>query len=67
MNWVQPPAGPPAPIKYHDGMRQWTANTWPVHFTWNGDMSKATYAKQIDDGSDDNEVVNLMMAQRATS
>ena len=60
MNWMRKPAAPPAPIKYHDKMRQWQPGTWPVHFNWNGDMSHATYAKQIDDGTDDNEVVDLM-------
>ena len=64
MNWIQPPPGPKAPYVYHDKMRQWEPNSWPVHFTWNGDMSKATYHWQIDDGSDDNEVVDLMLAQK---
>ena len=64
MNWMRAPAAPPAPIVYHDKMRQWQPNTWPTHFNWNGDMSHATYAKQIDDGTDDNEVVDLMTAQQ---
>ena len=59
MNWIRAPEPPKPPIKYHDKMRQWTPGTWPVHFTWNDDMTKATYAKQIDDGTDDNEVVNV--------
>jgi len=33
--------------------------TWPVYHTWDGDMTKATQHYQIDDGTDDNEVVDL--------
>ena len=61
MNWMRVPEGPPPPIQYHDKMRQWQPGTWPVHFNWNGDMSHATYAKEIDDGTDDNEVVNVQL------
>ena len=60
MNWMREPKPPAPPIQYHDKMRQWTPGTWPVHFVWNGDFNHATYHKQIDDGTDDNEVVDLM-------
>ena len=42
------PNAPKPPIRYHDKMRQWTPGTWPYpHST-------------LDDGSDDNEVVDIM-------
>ena len=67
MNWVRLPEGPAGlaspPIKYHDKMRHWEAGSWPVHFTWSPDYTHATYHKQIDDGTDDNEVVDLMYRQ----
>ncbi len=50
------PAGPP--IKYHDGMRQWVKGTWPIWHSWNGAFNHATQHNQIDDGTDDNEVVD---------
>ena len=60
MNWMRDPKKPNPPIKYHDKMRQWSPNTWPVNFSWNPQMDHATYHNQIDDGSDDNESVDLM-------
>ena len=61
MNWVRLPDPGPPPIEYHDKMRQWKAGTWPVHFTWNGSYDHATFHKQIDDGTDDEEVVDLQL------
>ena len=57
---MRKPKGPPPPIEYHNKMRQWQPGTWPVHFAWNKDFDHATYSKQVDDGTDDNEVVDLM-------
>ena len=65
MNWVRKPKAANPPIKYHDKMRKWEKNTWPVNFSWNPQMDKATYHNQIDDGSDDNESVDLMTASHA--
>ena len=62
MNWMRKPKSANPPIKYHDKMRQWQSGTWPVNFSWNAPMSKATYHNQIDDGSDDNESVDIMTA-----
>ena len=59
MNWVRKPEGPEPPIRYHDKMRQWQIGSWPVYHTWDDDMVKATQHSQIDDGTDDNEVVDL--------
>ena len=63
---------PEDPIKYWDKpeksswdkMRQWTPGTWPVYHTWNKDFDKATQNYTVDDGSDDNEVVNVMHAKQ---
>ena len=43
--------------------RQWTPNTWPVHHTWDEDWTRAQYHNIIDDGTDDNEVVDVMNEQ----
>ena len=59
MNWMRDPNAPAPPIKYHDKMRQWAPGTWPVNFSWNGGMTSAAYNNQVDDGTDDNEVVDL--------
>ena len=40
-------------------MRQWAPSTWPMNFTWNGGMDHATWHNEIDDGTDDNEVIDL--------
>jgi hypothetical protein len=45
-------------------MRQWVPGTWPVNFDWNPQMDYASYHNEIDDGSDDNEVVDVMMRQK---
>ena len=47
------------PIVYKTNMRQWQEGTWPVYHTWDKDWKKATYHQAIDDGTDDNEVVNV--------
>ena len=54
------PKEPAPPIKYWDKMRQWEPHTWPTYFTWNAGWDHATYHHQIDDGTDDNEVVDVM-------
>ena len=59
MNWMRKPKEPKPPIRYHDKMRQWTPGTWPVYHTWNDDFNHATQHSIIDDGTDDNEVVDL--------
>ena len=59
MNWMRDPKGPDAPIKYHDKMRQWVPGTWPVNFAWNGGWTSAAYHNEIDDGTDDNEVIDM--------
>ena len=59
MNWMRDPKGQDAPIKYHDKMRQWTPGTWPVNFGWNGSYTNAAYHNEIDDGTDDNEVIDM--------
>ena len=63
MNWMRKPKPANPPIKYHDKMRQWQSGTWPVNFSWNAPMDKATYHNWIDDGTDDNESVDVMTAQ----
>ena len=62
MNWMRKPKPANPPIKYHDKMRQWQQGNWPVNFSWNAPMDKATYHNWIDDGSDDNESVDVMTA-----
>ena len=63
LNWMRKRKGPDPPIKYHDKMRQWEEGTWPVYHTWktndDGSFKKALYWQQVDDGTDDNEVVNM--------
>ena len=66
MNWIRKPKAPKPPIRYHDKMRQWQEGTWPVYHTWDKDMEKATQHYQIDDGTDDNEVVALQLMQRTS-
>lgn len=61
LNWIRKPAGPPPAIKYHDKMRHWEKGTWPVNFSWNSQMDHATYHNEIDDGTDDNEVVDVQL------
>ena len=63
MNWMRDPEAPEPPIKYHDLMRQWDKGTWPVNFTWNGPMTLATWKNEIDDGTDDNEVIDLQTGE----
>ena len=59
LNWMRDPKKPEPPIRYHDRMRQWTAGTWPLNISWNGGMDHATWHNEIDDGTDDNEVVDV--------
>ena len=59
MNWIRPPPAPEPEIKFHAVGNQWAPGQWPINFSWNGDMSHATWNNEIDDGSDDNEVVDL--------
>ena len=63
LNWMRKRKGPDPPIQYWDKMRQWAPGTWPVYHTWNGDFNKATQHQEIDDGTDDNEVLNLMQTR----
>ena len=60
LNWMRTRKGPDGPIEYHNKMRQWVPNTWPVYHTWNDDMDWATKHYQVDDGTDDNEVVDFV-------
>ena len=55
MNWVDPPAAPPAPIRYHDKQRQWAAQTWPFAY---GGLDSGLSHNAIDTGEDDNEVLD---------
>ena len=66
MNWMRKPKEPKPPIRYHDKMRQWTEGTWPVYHTWDDGMSHATQHAIIDDGTDDNEVVDLQHKEEMT-
>lgn len=59
LNWIREPKPPKPPIKYHDKMRMWETGTWPINHSWDDDWTKASYHNQIDDGTDDNEVVDL--------
>ena len=60
MNWIREPEPKKPPIRYHDKMRQWQPDTWPINHTWDDDWTKASYHNQVDDGTDDSEVVDLM-------
>ena len=64
MNWPRKPKKPDPPIQYHDKMRQWVPGTWPVNFKWNKDWDHAAWKNEVDDGTDDNEVVDLMHRSR---
>ena len=66
LNWMRDPKAPEPPIRYHDKMRQWEKGTWPMNFTWNGGMSHATWHNEIDDGTDDNEVIDLQTKETKT-
>ena len=66
LNWMRDPKAPAPPIRYHDKMRQWENGTWPMNFTWNGGMSHATWHNEIDDGTDDNEVIDLQTHEAKT-
>ena len=59
MNWIRKPEDPEPPIKFHAVGQQWQPGHWPINFEWNDDMSHAAWKNEIDDGSDDNEVVDL--------
>jgi hypothetical protein len=37
-----------------------------MNFTWNGGMSHATWHNEIDDGTDDNEVIDLQTHEAKT-
>ena len=60
VHWYEEAKPEPEPIRYHDKMRLWQQGTWPIDHTWNAPFNWATYHQEIDDGSDDNEVVNLL-------
>ena len=67
LNWMRTRKGPDPPIEYHSGMRQWVPGTWPVYHTWKADQDwgadVATKHFQVDDGTDDNEVVNMVQTK----
>ena len=50
-------------LKFVYNNREWTDGTWPVHHTYDtddaGNWLKASYHNIIDDGTDDNEVVDV--------
>ena len=60
VGWMGEKKDPKPPIKYHDKMRQWQPGTWPINHTWNDEFNHATQHNQIDDGTDDSEVVDVM-------
>ena len=60
MNWIREPEAPKAPIRYFERGAEWAPGSWPINFTWDKDWSHATYQNEIDDGSDDNEVIDIM-------
>ena len=37
-----------------------------MNFSWNGGMTHATWNNQIDDGTDDNEVIDLQTKETKT-
>ena len=53
---------PDKPLKFIIKGREWTPGTWPVHHTWDKDWESATQHKIIDDGTDDDEVLNVQQA-----
>ena len=55
MNWPREPTPPDPPIRYHDKMRQWSPGTWPYAF---GGLDSGLSHNAVDDGNDDNEVVD---------
>ena len=64
LNWMRKRKGPEPPIQYHDKMRQWQPGTWPVYHTWNKDFDHASYHQETDDGTDDNEVLNMLQVKK---
>ena len=59
LNWIRPATKPEPPLRFHEVGSEWQQGQWPINFSWNGDMSRASYNNEIDDGSDDNDVVDL--------
>ena len=70
LNWMRKRKGPDPPIQYHDKMRQWQPGTWPVYHTWDtnsdGSFKHANYHQEVDDGTDDNEVLNVHLKTEQT-
>ena len=50
-------------LKFINKGREWTPGTWPVHHSWDKDWTKASYHNIIDDGTDDNEVIDVQRAE----
>ena len=61
MNWPRKPEAPEPPIRYHDKMRQWSAGTWP--YSKLNDDNQFESHHGIDDGTDENEVVDVQHRQ----
>ena len=54
------PKEPEKPLVYKNfGSREWTPGTWPIHHTYDKDWKWATYSNQIDDGTDDSDVLDV--------
>ena len=66
LNWMRKKKEADPPIEYWDKMRQWQHGTWPVYFDWNKKYNHASYAHEIDDGTDDNEVVDVQRKMEMT-
>ena len=64
MSWWEKPKDDLRNMKFWNGMREWTPGTWPIHHSWNDDYNHATYHQQIDDGTDDNEVLDLQLRRQ---
>ena len=60
MNWIPEPEPKAKELRFVNKGREWTPGTWPVHHTWDDDWTHASYHNQIDDGTDDSDVLDVM-------
>ena len=59
MNWFEKPKEKDPPLRFIFKGNEWKHGQWPIHHSWNDEWDKASYHNEIDDGTDDDEVLDL--------